>query len=116
MHAIGATLTSGGGTLLICVHQFTVAFGARDDTRQRASVSFVCPIAHAPCRRCRLPWRLAAIARGVRSSSTHPVYTRLPDVEARVGARRHPTPPGEGPRRRASSSTPSRKRNDRPLY
>ena len=37
MHAIGATLTSGGGTLLICVHQFTVAFGARDDTRQRAS-------------------------------------------------------------------------------
>jgi len=42
MHAIGATLTSGGGTLLICVHRFTVAFAARDDTRvdtrQRASV------------------------------------------------------------------------------
>jgi len=31
MHAIGATLTSGGGTLLICVHRFTVAFAARDD-------------------------------------------------------------------------------------
>jgi len=70
MQAIGATLTSGGGTLLICVHQFTVAFGARDDTRQRASVSFVCPIAHAPCCRCTLlalSWRVAAIARGVRS-------------------------------------------------
>ena len=31
MHAIGATLTSGGGTLLICVHRFTVAFAALDD-------------------------------------------------------------------------------------
>jgi hypothetical protein len=68
MHAIGATLTSGGGTLLICVHQFTVAFGARALTldSERLFRSYA-RFAHAPCRRCTFCWRVAAIARGVRS-------------------------------------------------
>ena len=41
MHAIRETLTSGGGTLLIRVHRFTVAFAARDDALDSERLFFV---------------------------------------------------------------------------
>ena len=67
MHAIGATLTSGGGTLLICVHRFTVAFAARDDTRQRASVF-------------RMPDCACAMPSSAHYLLAHPHAARMPDV------------------------------------
>jgi hypothetical protein len=110
---------SGGGTLLICVHQFTVAFGARALTldSERLFRSYA-RFAHAPCRRCTLLAR-GGDRTGRTQLSTRPVYTRLPDVEARVGAARRPPDTARGGAAQAGTavkSTPSRKRNDRPLY